>query len=145
MRTPQRVFGLEGLGRSMAGASGAAVALLAVAPLLVPVALVALIPGWLASSRRGRAFYAFGIIMTPRDRERSYLAGLLTGRDPAKEVRAFGLAGFLRARHDRLYDERMAEMRRISSRQLRGMAVADLASSATIPLAVAIHRRPAAS
>ncbi|HEV2251554.1 MAG TPA: ABC transporter ATP-binding protein [Streptosporangiaceae bacterium] len=138
MRAPQLVFGLQGLGRSVAGAIGAAVALLAVAPLLVPVALVALIPGWLASSRRGRAFYAFWFTMTPRDRERSYLAGLLTGRDPAKEVRAFGLAGFLRARHDRLYDERLAEMRRISSRQLRGMAVADLASSATIAIAVAV-------
>jgi hypothetical protein len=43
------VWGLQGLGRSMAGAIGAAVALLAVAPLLVPVALLALIPGWLAS------------------------------------------------------------------------------------------------
>ena len=138
MRAPQLVFGLQGLGRSVAGAIGAAVALLAVAPLLVPVALVALIPGWLASGRRGRAFYTFGIVMTPRDRERSYLAGLLTGRDPAKEVRAFGLAGFLRARHHRLYDERMAEMRRISNRQLRGMAVADLASSATIAMAIAI-------
>src|SRR5580692_781062 len=94
MRAPQLVFGLQGLGRSVAGAIGAAVALLAVAPLLVPVALVALIPGWLASGRRGRAFYTFGIVMTPRDRERSYLAGLLTGRDPAKEVRAFGLASF---------------------------------------------------
>ena len=132
------VFGLQGLGRSMAGAIGAAVALLAVAPLLVPVALLALIPGWLASGRRGRAFYMFGVTMTPRDRERSYLASLLTGRDPAKEVRAFGLAGFLRARHDRLYDERMAEMRRISSRQLRGVAAADLASATTIATAIAV-------
>ena len=80
----------------------------------------------------------FGVTMTPRDRERSYLASLLTGRDPAKEVRAFGLAGFLRARHDRLYDERMAEMRRISSRQLRGMAAADLASATTIAAAIAV-------
>jgi ATP-binding cassette subfamily B protein len=142
MRAPQMVFGLQGLGRSIAGAIGAAAALLAVAPLLVPVALVALIPGWLASGRRGRAFYHFGMIMTPRDRERSYLASLLTGRDPAKEVRAFGLAGFLRSRHDRLYDERIAEMRRVSTRrvstrQLRGMAVADLASSLTIAIAIA--------
>jgi ATP-binding cassette, subfamily B, bacterial len=137
MRAPQMVFGLQGLGRSMAGAIGAAAALLAVAPLLVPVALLALIPGWLASGRRGRAFYLFGVIMTPRDRERSYLAGLLTGRDPAKEVRAFGLAGFLRARHDRLYDERIEQMRRVSSRQLRGMAAADLASAMTIAAAIA--------
>src|SRR5215472_3545484 len=138
MRAPQLVFGLQGLGRSLAGAAGAMVALLAVAPLLAPVALVALIPGWLASSRRGRAFYHFGVIMTPRDRERGYLASLLTGREPAKEVRAFGLAGFLRARHDRLYDERIAEMRRISARQLRGMAAADLASAATIAGAIAV-------
>jgi ATP-binding cassette, subfamily B, bacterial len=138
MRAPQMVFGLQGLGRSVAGAIGASVALLAVAPLLVPVALLALVPGWLASGRRGRAFYAFGAIMTPRDRERGYLAGLLTGRDPAKEVRAFDLAAFLRARHDRLYDERIAEMRRVSTRQMRGMAAADLASALTIAGAIAI-------
>src|SRR5260370_7727375 len=137
MRAPQMVWGLQGLGRSLAGAIGAAVALLAVAPLLVPVALLALIPGWLASGRRGRAFYHFGVIMTPRDRERSYLASLLTARDPAHEVRAFGLADFLRARHDRLYDERIAEMRRISARQMRGMAAADLASAPTIAPALA--------
>jgi ATP-binding cassette subfamily B protein len=138
MRAPQMVFGLQGLGRSMAGAIGASVALLAVAPLLVPVALLALIPGWLASGRRGRAFYVFGAVMTPRDRERGYLASLLTSRDPAKEVRAFGLAGFLRARHDRLYDERIAEMRRVSSRQMSTMAAADLASALTIAGAIAI-------
>src|SRR5215470_9342125 len=137
MRAPQMVFGLQGLGRSMAGAIGAGAALLAVAPLLVPVAVLALIPGWLANHHRGRAFYRFGFVMTPRDRERGYLASLLTARDPAKEVRAFGLAGFLRARHDRLYDERIAEMRRISAQQLRVMAAADLASAATIGLAIA--------
>ena len=69
MRVPQMVFGLQGLGRSIAGAIGAAIALLAVAPLLVPVALLALIPGWLASGRRGRAFYSFLFEMTPRDRD----------------------------------------------------------------------------
>jgi ATP-binding cassette, subfamily B, bacterial len=137
MHAPQMVFGLQGLGRSLAGTIGAAVALLAVAPLLVPVALLALLPGWLASGRRGRAFYHFGIIMTPKDRERSYLASLLTGRDPAKEVRAFGLAGFLRARYQRLSDERIAEMRKISARQLRGMAAAELASAATIAASIA--------
>ena len=137
MRAPQLVFGLQGLGRSFAGGIGAAVALLAVAPLLVPVALLALVPGWLASGRRGRAFHRFGATMTPRDRERGYLAGLLSGREPAKEVRAFGLAGFLRARHDRLYDERIAEMRRVSREQTRSMAIADFASSLTVGAAIA--------
>jgi ATP-binding cassette, subfamily B, bacterial len=137
MHAPQMVFGLQGLGRSVTGTIGAAAALFAVAPLLVPLALLAIVPVWLASGRRGRAFYHFGAIMTPRDRERSYLASLLTGRDPAKEVRAFGLAGFLRARHDRLADERIAELRRVSSRQLRGAAAADLAGAATVAGAIA--------
>ena len=137
MHAPQMVFGLQGLGRSVTGTIGAAAALLAVAPVLVPLALVAMVPGWLASSRRGRAFYVFGAINTPRDRERSYLAMLLTARDPAKEVRAYGLASFLRARHDRLADERMAELRRISSGQLRGAAIADLIGAATIAAAIA--------
>jgi ATP-binding cassette, subfamily B, bacterial len=138
LRVPNLVFALQGLGRSLAGAIGAAAGLLAVAPVLVPVALLALIPGWLASGRRGRAFYHFGVVTTPRDRERGYLASLLTGREAAKEVRAFGLAGFLRARHDRLFDERIAEMRRISATQLRTMAAADLASSATIAAAITL-------
>ena len=91
-----------------------------------------------ASGRRGRAFYHFGVVTTPRDRERGYLASLLTGREAAKEVRAFGLAGFLRVRHDRLFDERIAEMRRISATQLRTVAIADLVSSATIAAAIAV-------
>jgi ABC-type multidrug transport system fused ATPase/permease subunit len=138
MRCPQMVLGLTGIARSLAAGIGAAVALFVVAPLLVPVAVLALVPGMVARGRRGRAFYAFGVTRTPQDRERSYLSGLLTSRDPAKEVRAFGLAEFLRARHDRLYDERIAEMRRVSARQLRGMAVADAASSVTIGAAIAV-------
>jgi ATP-binding cassette subfamily B protein len=138
MRVPEMVFGLQGLGRSLAGGIGAAVALLAVAPALLPVALLALLPGWLANGRRGRAFYHFGVDMTPKDRERNYLAALLTGREAAKEVRAFGLAGFLRGRHDRLYDERIAEMRHVSATQLRTVAVADLASAATIAASIAV-------
>src|SRR5262249_52408442 len=113
MRAPQMGFGLQGLGRSLAGAVGAGGALLAGGPLLGAGALLGLVPGWVASHHPGGAFYHFGFVMPPRDRERGSLASLLTARDPAKEVRAFGLAGFLRARHDRLYDERIAQMRRI--------------------------------
>ena len=55
-----------------------------------------LLPAWLAASRRGEAFYRFFWRWTPRDRERNYVAGLLSDRDAAKEVRAFGLAPYLR-------------------------------------------------
>ena len=57
--------------------------------------------------------------MTPPDRQRALpRRSLLASRNSAKEVRAFGLAGYLRRRHDALYDERIAELRRVAHRQL---------------------------
>jgi hypothetical protein len=57
--------------------------------------------------------------MTPRDRERQYLAGLLSERDAAKEIRTFDLGQYLRARHRSLSDERISEFRRLAAKQLR--------------------------
>jgi len=112
------VYGLSGLASAAIGVIGVVVALLAIEPLLVPLIAVVLVPAWLVASRRGEAFFRFFWRMTPRDRERHYLSSLLTERDAAKEVRGFGLAGSLRARYDRLYDERIAELRRVARRQL---------------------------
>ena len=56
--------------------------------------------------------------MTPRDRERHYLAGLLQSRNSAKEVRAFGLSSHLRRRHDQLYGERIVELKKVARKQL---------------------------
>ncbi len=60
MHAPQMVFGLQGLGRSVTGTIGAAAALLAVAPLLVPLALVAveLPAGWPAVAGGARSTYS---------------------------------------------------------------------------------------
>jgi ATP-binding cassette subfamily B protein len=128
-RAPMVVFGLAMVAMSLAGAAGALVALLALQPVLAPLAALVIVPAALITSQRGEAIYRFAFGMTPRDRERGYLASLLTGRDPAKEVRAFGLAQVLRARHDALYDERVAELRRIARRQTRFALLANLASA----------------
>jgi ATP-binding cassette, subfamily B, bacterial len=141
-RAPMVVFGLATVGMSLAGAAGSLIALLALEPLLVPLAALALVPVALLTSQRAEAFYRFAFGMTPRDRERGYLASLLTDRDPAKEVRAFGLVEVLRARHDRLYDERIAELRRVARRQMRFALLANgaaaLVTGATLALLVAL-------
>ena len=141
-RAPMVVFGLATVGMSLAGAVGSLLALLALQPVLVPLASLVVVPAALLTSQRGEAFYRFAFSMTPRDRERMDLASLLTGREPAKEVRAFGLVEVLRGRHDRLYDERTAELRRVARRQLRHGLVANLASAAiaggTLALLVAL-------
>lgn len=109
-RTTQVVHGILGLVGSAAGAIGSLVALAALQPLLLPLALLAVVPGAMLSGRRAEAFDRVAFSLTPRDRERDYLAHLLTERDPAKEVRAMGLARFLRRRHDALRAERIAAL-----------------------------------
>ena len=120
------VYGLTGLANAAFGIAAIVVALLAIEPLLIPLLVAVLLPAWLAASRRGEAFYRFFWRWTPRDRERNYVAGLLSDRDAAKEVRAFGLAPYLRDRYRTLYDERLAELRKVTRRQLAYTFVANL-------------------
>jgi ATP-binding cassette subfamily B protein len=117
----QGLFGLVGV---VFGVAAGLVVILATAPLLLPLLALVVVPAWLAASRRGAAFHSFFWKMTHRDRERMYLASLLERRDSAKEVRAFGLAGHLRRRYDKLYAERMAELRRLARRQMRSNLLA---------------------
>lgn len=120
-------FGVSGLAGAVVGTLGVVVGLAAIEPILIPLIAVVLLPAWLVASRRSEAFYRFFWRMTPRDRERRYLASTLTGRDEAKEVRAFGLASYLRSRYERLYDERITELRDVSRRQLAFSLWASLA------------------
>jgi ATP-binding cassette subfamily B protein len=131
-RATNIVHGLTGLVQSAAGVAGSLIALAAIEPLLLPLAALAAVPPALLSSRRADVYYRFAFSMTPRDRERGYLSQLLTQRDSAKEVRAMGLSGFLRARHDRLYDERITELAGVTRRQTRWSLLAALATSAVI-------------
>ncbi|HJU57175.1 MAG TPA: hypothetical protein VJ774_00340 [Actinomycetota bacterium] len=96
------VWGLSGLAGAAVGTVGVVIGLFAIEPLLIPMIALVFLPAWLVASRRSESFWRFFWRMTPRDRERRYLAEVLSGRDEAKEVRSFGLAGYLRTRYDRL-------------------------------------------
>jgi ATP-binding cassette, subfamily B, bacterial len=111
------VFGLSSLIRSAIGVVAVLATLITIQPLLVLMVSIVFFPAWLLASRRGEALWRFFWRMTPRDRERHYLARLLSDRNDAKEIRAFNLAEFLRARHRSLYDERISELRRIVAKQ----------------------------
>jgi ATP-binding cassette subfamily B protein len=137
-RAQQVVHGLLGLTQATAGAVGSLVALAALQPLLLPLALLAVVPGAILSGRRADAYYRFAFSLTPRDRERGYLAQVLTERDAAKEVRAMGLAAFLRRRHDALYAQRIEELEAVTRRQLKWALGAGLATSAVIGGALAL-------
>jgi ATP-binding cassette, subfamily B, bacterial len=119
------VYGITGLANSSFRIVGVVVALVAIEPALVPLVGAVLAPAWIAASRRGEAFFRFFWRMTPRDRERFYLADVLSGRDAAKEVRAFGLAPHLRRRYEVLFDERLRELRKLARRQFLYSVVAN--------------------
>ncbi|MGI8518508.1 MAG: ABC transporter ATP-binding protein [Acidimicrobiia bacterium] len=112
------VYGVSGLISALMGVIGVSVALIAIEPLLIPLVLTVLLPAWLAASRRSSAFWHFFWRMTPSDRERNYVGKLLSGRDEAKEVRAFGLGHLLLDRWNRLFDHRLRELRSVARKQL---------------------------
>ena len=132
------VFGLAGLLQAVIGVAAALVALVTIAPVLVPMLLLVALPAWLAASRRGESFYQLFWRMTPADRLRAYLASLLVSRNSAKEVRAFGLTGYLRRRHDALYDDRIAQLRRVANRQLIVNFLSNLAIGAVLAVTLLV-------
>ena len=116
-RTLQIVEGLTGLVGAAVAAGGIIFALATLQPLLLPLIVLGYIPLWVVASRNSRDLYWHMHGMTPNERARFYLLEVLTRRDPAKEVRSFELAPFLRRRYDRLYDERIAELRALAKRR----------------------------
>jgi ATP-binding cassette subfamily B protein len=128
-RALQTVNGLVGIVGSAVAAAGIIVALAALQPLLLPFVIVGYVPLWIVASLNTRDLYHFTRGMTPNERQRNYLQNILMGRNAAKEVRAFNLAGFLRQRYDRLYDERIDELRRLARRRTGRSLLGSLASS----------------
>jgi ATP-binding cassette subfamily B protein len=113
------------MGHSLLGLVGVTIALVILAPLLLAIALLGFIPLWAATLRISRTVYDFIREMTPNDRKRGYVLSLLTARDMAKEVRAFGLGRYLRGLYDQLSDERIRRLRE----NLRRRAALSLAGS----------------
>lgn len=131
-RPIQMVDGLIGTVGALASIGGIIIALLAIQPWLVPLLLVAGLPLMGAVLKAGQALFGFHMRMTPITRARNYLYSLLTEKDPAKEIRAFGIGPYLTARHAMLYDEHMTELRRTTRHRFR------IAIAGTLGLAVAL-------
>ena len=104
----------QGLVSSLGGVLGVAgltVALLAIEPLVVPLLFLSALPLWLLSRASGKLEFAFNVAQTPGNRLRLYLVYTLTGREQAKEMRAFGLGPSLRQRWERSYEEYLGDLR----------------------------------
>jgi ATP-binding cassette subfamily B protein len=128
-RALQTVNGLLGIVGSFVTAASIVIALAALQPILLPFVLIGYLPLWVVASLNTRDLYHYTRGMTPNDRQRNYLQTVLMGRNAAKEVRSFNLAGYLRGRYDRLYDERIAELRQLAMRRTVRSLLGSLTSS----------------
>jgi ATP-binding cassette subfamily B protein len=130
-RSLQTVNGLLGLIGALIAGVGIVAALATLQPLLLPLVLLGYVPLWFVATLNSRDLYRVMFGMTANERQRHYLEHVLMGREPAKEVRAFRLTNFLRGRYDRLYDERIAELRSLARRRM-GRSLLGSAASATV-------------
>jgi ATP-binding cassette, subfamily B, bacterial len=128
-RPVEMVNSLMALVLGVLTSAGVVVALAALEPLLLPLIALAGLPVLAATLHNSRQAYAFEYGMTTHARERLHLAGLLTGRGPAKELRVFAATGYLRRRYDALSDERIARMREFLRGRLRVSLVASIGNA----------------
>jgi ATP-binding cassette subfamily B protein len=102
----QGIFSLVG---GVLGIVAVAGALALIAPILLPILLISGLPLWWISRRSGKVEFAFSVRMTQTNRMRAYLTEVLTGRNEAKEIRAFGLQEPLSRRWGDNYDDYLDE------------------------------------
>ena len=123
-----------GLARGVFLIAGIAVALYVLQPVLLLLTIAGFIPMWLASLASSRQMYRWWRQMTPNERKRNYVFGLFTQREYAKEIRAFGLAGYLRALYERLSNERLEELRKNLRQRARYSVISTSASAVVTAL-----------
>jgi len=95
-------------------------------PLLLPVLMLAGVPQVFISRRQGSMDYDFVVQQTSGHRLRDYLLEVLTGRDEAKEIRAFDLGPALEERWDASYRRYLKAMRTHVGRRVRLAAASSL-------------------
>jgi ATP-binding cassette, subfamily B, bacterial len=133
IRPVQITNGLIGLIASGSAVVAVGITLFLLEPTVSFLLLAGVGPAMYLNRLSSRAMHAHAVRMTANDRQRGYLHGLLTRKDEAHEIRAFATGRFFRARHDLLYDEKVADLRRTLRKRLwYGLMNAGLVAVVTI-------------
>jgi ATP-binding cassette subfamily B protein len=128
-RTLDIVNSLNSLVTAILASVAIGVALLTMHALLLPLIVLAGIPTLVAILINSRQAYEFDYLLTPQNRERTYLGELLTIPAAAKEIRVFGASRFLKRRYDALTSERLSRFRIYLRNRLKVAIAGRLGSS----------------
>ncbi len=94
-----------------------AVGLAAYAPMLLLLLVLALLPAFLGEAHFNAQSYSLAYSWTPERRELDYLRWLGASDEPAKEVKVFGLSGYLADRYQTLADAYYRANRSLATRR----------------------------
>ena len=133
VRPLQIANGLIGLVGSGAAVVAVGATLVWLEPLVAGLIVLGSAPSLYFNRLSSRAMHRFTVAQTPRDRRRHYLFQVLARKEEAQEVRAFDSRDHLRNEHDRLFKERLVDLRNnVRLRLSYGVANAAITASVTI-------------
>lgn len=130
--------GLFAMGGAMAAGVGLGAALVSIHPLLLPLVVLAGLPVLVTSRRESRLEFDFAVAQTPVLRQIDYLTTLQTGRDEAKEIRAFALRDWLRERFDRYYSDYLKSLTTHLRRRAALSVLGNIGSAAILVTTLAV-------
>ena len=131
-RPYQITYGLVATMGAAAASVGLVVAIALVHPTLLPLLLIGGIPVLLTSRRQSQLEADFMARQTQSTRQRNYLTWVQTGRDEAKEVRAFGLGRNFGRRLNTLYADYLRDLAQHLWHRSRLGAAGSLGSAALL-------------
>ncbi len=108
---------LFGQAQDLVTVASFAIGLFIYAPWLIALVLLALIPAFLGESHFNARSYSLDFGRTPERRELDYVRQTAASAETAKEVKIFGLNGFLIDRYQRLSDDFYATSRALAMRR----------------------------
>jgi ATP-binding cassette, subfamily B, bacterial len=118
VRPLQIANGVVGLLSGGAAVVAVGAALIWLEPIVAALIVVGGIPTLYLNRRISRLMHGYAVRQTAGDRRRAYLYEVLSRKEEAQEVRAFDSSTHLRVEHDRLYDDKIADLRRTVRRRL---------------------------
>jgi ATP-binding cassette, subfamily B, bacterial len=133
-RPYQITYGLLATMGALAAGAGLVIAIVLVHPALLPLLLIGGIPLLLTSRRQSQLEFDFLARQAQSRRLRTYLTWVQTGRDEAKEVRAFGLARNFGQRLNTLYADYLRDLAQHVSQRSKLGAAGSLGSAALLAL-----------
>jgi ATP-binding cassette subfamily B protein len=137
-RPYQITYGLVGTIGAVVASIGLLVAIMLVQPALLPLLVIAGVPVLITSRRQSQLEFDFLARQTQSMRLRTYLTWVQTGRDEAKEVRAFGLARNFGKRLNTLYAEYLRDLAQHLLQRSKLGAIGSLGSAVLLALTLVL-------